>query len=446
PGMFKARGFEVRGSDEGVYPPMSDLLKSLGIEAYEGYSPENLSWNPDAVVIGNVIRRTNPEAAEVERLGIRYFSLPSALHEFFLKGRTPLVVAGTHGKTTTSSLLAWLLYYAGQDPSYLIGGIPLNFMSNHRLGEGKFFVLEGDEYDTAYFDKSPKFLHYAPQAAIVTNVEYDHADIFPDIERIISAFHSFLSLVPGEGFAVLPSGDKNVDKALAGARCKILRFEEEVFATSQRFVETGTEFDLSARGAPLGRFFLPLRGEHNLKNALQAIAFLLRLGIEPEKIHGGLKEFKGIKKRLEIKGIEKEVTVFDDFAHHPTAVRETIKAVRRHYAGRRIIALFEPESNTSRRRVFQDEYAKAFSEADCVMFLKPLEKKDNLSEEEKIDMLQLIDDIRKNSVEAHYIPDVDVLASQAASTARSGDIILAMSGRDFKGVHGKILEKLTASR
>jgi UDP-N-acetylmuramate: L-alanyl-gamma-D-glutamyl-meso-diaminopimelate ligase len=445
-GLFRERGCEVRGSDGGApYPPVSLLLERLGIPVLHPYRAENLAWDPDLVVVGNVIRRVNPEAVAVLESGRPYCSMPQALRRHFLEGRRPLVVAGTHGKTTTTSLLCHLLHAQGLDPSFLVGGIPLDFGVNCRLGSGDFFVLEGDEYDTAFFDKGPKFLHYAPQAAILNNVEYDHADIFLDVDAVVAAFAAFAAIVPAGAPLVVPHDDPLAARAVADTPARRVTFGLDRGDWHARHVSRGagvTRFTLVRDERDAGRFESPMLGEHNLKNAIAALALVHEVGAAGPGLKRALATFKGVRKRQEIKGVAAGVTVIDDFAHHPTAVRETIRAVRSGWPASRIIALFEPESNTSRRRVFQAEFAAAFANADKVLFYKPFEKPDNLRPEERIDMDLLCAQIEGLGVPARMIPDIDDLAAAGADAARAGDVVLAMSGRDFLGVHGRILSIL----
>ncbi|NOZ01263.1 MAG: UDP-N-acetylmuramate:L-alanyl-gamma-D-glutamyl-meso-diaminopimelate ligase [Deltaproteobacteria bacterium] len=450
-GLFSESGLEVRGSDAArPYPPMSTALDTLGIEVMHPYGPENLAWGPDLVVVGNVIRRSNPEATALLKSSIPYLSMPQALSRFFLGGRTSLVVAGTHGKTTVSSLLAHLLNAQGMDPSFLIGGIPLDFNSNYRLGSGAYFVVEGDEYDTAFFDKGPKFLHYGPSAAIINNIEFDHADIFEDLDHVIRTFGRLASIMPAGAPLLVPEKDANCRRAVAGTAAKVVTFglESGDWHAADRGLSKGRAlFSLVHGNDPVGEFESPLPGNHNIVNTVAALALLNEVNAAiPALLPGALAGFKGIRKRQEVKGIAGSVTVIDDFAHHPTAVRETIRAIRSAYPGSRVIALFEPESNTSRRAVFQADYVTAFAQADMVFFTTPLEKPDNLAQNERIDMNRLCEDIRRRGVPATMIRDVDSLALTAAGKARPGDVILAMSGRDFKGVHARILKALANGR
>ncbi len=448
-GLFREAGCEVRGSEGAApYPPVSLLLERLGIPVMHPYAPENLAWGPDLVIVGNVIRRVNPEAVAVVESGRAHLSFPQAMNRHFLAGRTSLVVAGTHGKTTTTSLICHLLHAQGFDPSFLVGGVPLDFGVNYRLGAGPHFVIEGDEYDTAFFDKGPKFLHYAPKAAIINNVEFDHADIFKDLDAVIAAFARFAALVPAGAPLLVPDGDPNVPRVLADAGATGIMFgldRGQWQATDVSRAAGRTRFTLRRDGHEAGVFETPLIGDHNLKNTVAALALLHEVGAVTAGLPAALASFQGIKKRQEVKGTVGGVTVIDDFAHHPTAVRETMKAVRQAYPGARLIALFEPESNTSRRRVFQAEYAEAFAEADVMLFYKPFEKPDNLAPEERIDMDRLVADIAARGTPSRMIPDIDALAAEAARLAKPGDVILGMSGRDFQGVHARVLAALKAA-
>lgn len=436
-GLFREKGYEVRGSDiSKPYPPVGDLLDKLGIDVYYPYTPDNLLWGPDMVVIGNVIRKTNPEAMAAMEKGLYYISGPDALREFFLQGKKPLVIAGTHGKTTSSSLLAYLLDKEGLDPSFFIGGIPINFEKNFKLGKGEFFVVEGDEYDTVFYDKTPKFIHYSPYGGIILNVEYDHADIYKNIEEVTNAFEMFARTIPEGNPLVINEENQRCLEICRKFRTNVVTFgleKGEYRGENIRWTDGKASFILTKNGWGVGEFSMPLIGEHNLRNCIAVLALLFELG-KTEGLAYHLLGFRGVKKRQEIKGVVKGVTIIDDFAHHPTAVRETIKAVRCAYPSARIIALFEPESNTSRRRVFQDEYVMAFREADLVFFTTPLEKNDGLKDEEKIDMNKLCSDISRYKTPAYMIEDIQTLAVEAVKAARPGDVILAMSGRDFRGI------------
>lgn len=445
-GLLLDSGHEVRGTD-GVYPyaPVGDLLARLGIPVMHPYDGVNLEWGPDLVVVGNVIRRDNPEAVAMRQAGIPFMSFPEALREHYLADRFPVVVTGTHGKTTTSSLLAWLLFAQGYEPGYLIGGVPVDFGSNYRAGSGRHFVVEGDEYDTAYFDKGPKFLHYAPQAAIINNVEFDHADIYFDLAAVVAAFAKFAKIMPAGAPLLVPETDPNVGKAVVETDAALVSFGVDAGLWHAERVTWGVgkvSFDLFCGNSSAGHFVSPMFGVHNLSNTIAALALLHEVGSVGPGLADALFNFRGVRKRQEIRGVAGGVTVIDDFAHHPTAVRETILGVKNAYPGSRVTVMFEPESNTSRRRVFQREYVAAFSSADAVFFCSPLEKNDNLAPEQKIDMMRLVSDICSTGTSAALIPDIDELASAAVESVSAGDVILGMSGRDFYGIHQKVLDRL----
>lgn len=445
-GLFRQAGCEVRGSDQArPYPPVGDLLDRLGIPVLHPYDPKNLLWGPDLVVVGNVIRRTNPEALALLESGLPYDSFPEALRRYFLADRIPIVIAGTHGKTTTSSLVAHLLAAQGRDPSFLIGGLPRNFDTNHHLGRGPHVVLEGDEYDTAFFDKTPKFLHYAPQAAVINNIEFDHADIFADLEAVIRAFAAFVEIVPPGHPLLVPESDESVREVLRRTGHPAISFGVDAgtwHCQDLRWDRGRPRFLLVRGTTPAGVFEVPMIGRQNLHNAVGALALLHEIDAAGPDLPRALASFQGVKKRQEIRGVAGGVTVMEDFAHHPTAVRETLRAVRGAWPEGRIVALFEVESNTSRRRVFQQDYVTAFREADEVFFCRPYDKPDNLPEDQKIDMARLCGDLAAAGVPAHLVPDLEDLAREAVARVRPGDVLLAMSGRDFHGIHDRLLSLL----
>jgi len=449
-GMLRALGLEVRGSDTGAYPPMSTTLAAQGIPIYEGYRAENLDWGPDVVVVGNVIRPTYPEAVALRARGLPHASLPQALAALFLATRTSIVVTGTHGKTTTSSMTAWLLERAGLVPSFMIGGVTGNFASNHRVADGPVFVVEGDEYDTAYFDKGPKFLHYRPHIAAINNIEFDHADIFQDLAAIEAVFARFAALVPANGRLVVNGMDPRALAAAAASPAPRWTFAvdapADLCATELRGEADGTHFLLTLPDGTQHAARLPLWGTHNVANALTATGLALAAGAPIAAILDGLATFSAPKKRQELRGVADDVPVVDDFAHHPTAIRETLRSTRHRFPGRRVLALFEVQSNTARRRVFQAGFAEALAEADAVYFCRPLEKaSDTLAPEQRLDLEALAATLREGGTPATVIEDVPTLAAQVAADARpSQDVILAMSGRDFHGIHGRILAALRA--
>jgi UDP-N-acetylmuramate: L-alanyl-gamma-D-glutamyl-meso-diaminopimelate ligase len=447
-GMLKAEGFEVRGSDQGAYPPMSLRLAEWGIEIMEGYAPENLDWRPDLVIVGNVIRRVNPEAEAMRERGIPHMSFPEALGALFLTNRHSIVVTGTHGKTTTTSLTAWLLEAADLSPGFLVGGIPANFGRSFEPGTGPF-VVEGDEYDTAYFDKGPKFLHYRPRTAILTSIEFDHADIYRDLDHVISSFDRFMAILPKDGHLMVCGEEELPPRVALKADCLVETYgfgpDCDWVAEDPRPERGGYRFALRGPGVPPREFWSPMTGRHNVLNTAASLGALHRMGVELDILADGLQAFQGVGKRQEVKGEERGVTVIDDYAHHPTAVRETIRAIRDRYPGRRLWALFEAESNTSRRRIFQEEYPAVLNAADRVVLSKPLKKNDSLAPEDQIDVRGIIDVLCAEGVDAHHIADFDAIVEFVAKEAEPGDVVLAMSGRNFGGLHDKLLERLRSS-
>jgi len=448
-GLLKEAGYTVTGSDENVYPPMSDQLEKWGIPIMHEFSPKNLDHNPDLIIVGNVCRRENPECVAATERQMRLMSFPQSLSEFFLNNKYSIVIAGTHGKTTTSSLLAHLLHESDLDPSFMIGGVLANFGGNFRLGSGKYFVVEGDEYDTAYFDKGAKFLHYQPQTSILTNIEFDHADIFRDLSHVIETFDKFISIIPKGGYLAVCGDEKLALERSQNAKCQVetygLNNKNIWTAHNIRFNNQGTEFDLINNGQNFGHLISPMSGSHNLKNLLGVCAVAYRHSLTINQIQVSLNTFQGIAKRQEVKGMVNDIVVIDDFAHHPTAVRETIKAIRNKYPDSKIWALFEAKSNTSRMKIFQEEYVDSFKDANEVVMAKPYKKKDNLKPEEQIDVQQICKDLEALKIKAHHIKEYDEIAKFVAHNAKQGDVIIGMSGSSFGGVHKKILDLLSSS-
>ena len=448
-GLLRKAGHEVKGSDENVYPPMSDKLREWGITTVTPYAAANLNRAEiDLAVVGNVLRADNVEAKAVRRLGIPHMSFPEALEELFLATRHPVVVAGTHGKTTTTSLLAQVLSHAGRDPSLLVGGVPLNFNEGFRLGKGEHFVLEGDEYDTAYFDKGPKFLHYRPRTAIFTGAEFDHADIYRDTAHYESAFEKFFALLPQDGYAAACSGFANWKRLASFARCKIESYcaGDDVDADwNSRWMSlgpAGASFEVHYRNSKEIRVTLPAAGRHNVENALGVYAACRALGLKPDEIAAGLKTFRGVKRRQELRGELKGIAVIDDFAHHPTAVRETIAAVAAQYPGRRLVAVFEPRSNTAMRKIHQDEYAHAFKGAAEAVISQPTALA-KVPEAERVDAKKMVEDIVAAGTKARWMESPDAIVATLLKELRSGDVVLAMSNGAFGGLHDKLLKALS---
>lgn len=441
--MLKDLGLSVTGSDAKIYPPMSDFLAGRGIAVANGFDPAHLTPAPDFVVIGNAVRRDNPEAVAVARSRLAYCSLPQALNHFAAKGKQALVVAGTHGKTTTSSLLAWVLFHAGLDPSFLIGGILGNFDSNFRLGQGRHIVIEGDEYDTAFFDKGSKFLHFDPAVAVLTSVEFDHADIFRDLDHVTDAFAAFVGKIGKDALLVAATPDPIIDTLTTGLSCEVQRYgvSGQWRTANVAIAGSGTVFDVQCNGKLFGRFQSPLMGDHNLANTLAVIAAGHRLGLSAAAMARALAAFKGVKRRQQVRGVKNGITVMDDFAHHPTAVKATIAAVRPHFTAGRLIAVFEPRTNTSMRSVFQQVYPMAFDGADRVCIRQiPLPEK--VPPDQRFSSQRLVADLIGRGLDAHCFDDTDAIIAFLKQTARPGDLILVMSNGGFDDIHRRLLAAL----
>jgi UDP-N-acetylmuramate: L-alanyl-gamma-D-glutamyl-meso-diaminopimelate ligase len=445
--MLKHKGFHVRGSDQDVYPPMSDFLSLEGIEAISGYRAENITGDLDFVVVGNAISRGNPELEEVLDRKIRYCSLPEAIREHFLWGARSIVIAGTHGKTTTTALAGWVLTDAGLDPSVLIGGIARNFGehgSSYRMGQGLDFVIEGDEYDSAFFDKTAKFLKYLPDIAVVNNVEFDHADIYADVEAVTLAFRRLANLVPRRGLLLIGGDSERARGLAAGAKSRV-----ETFGTSEGLdwhahdldaLGASTKFKLRRAGAPFGTFEVPLVGAHNVRNATAAIAIAADVGIDAQRIADALRRFAGVKRRLEVVGTASGVTIYDDFAHHPTAVAETLAGLRAANPDARIWAVFEPRSASSCRRIFQDDFARAFSPASEVLIAPVF--RSTLPDAERLSVPQLVRDLGASGVSARETTSLDEIVAVLVRERRQGDLVVLMSNGGFGGIHQKLLRAL----
>ena len=451
-GLLKAAGYEVTGSDQQIYPPMSEMLATWGIQVLSPYSPANLEKaRPDLVIVGNVIRRENPEAEAVREQNLPQMSFPAALETLFLEQRHSVVVTGTHGKTTTSALLAHVLVAAGRDPSFLVGGVARNYDANYRLGRGPHFVVEGDEYDTAYFDKGPKFLHYRPRTAILTSVELDHADIYRDLAHYQSAFENFVRLLPASGTLAVSASYPNAVEIARGAAARVVLYSgregvsADYLARNVSFSARGARFTIIERGKPLGELELGIGGSHNVENALGVFAAARELGLSPEEIGRGFASFRGVRRRQEVLGELDGILVVDDFAHHPTAVRETVSAIRLQYPSRKIWAVFEPRSNTSRRNIHQQEYASAFAGAARASIKIP-EHHDKVPLDQELDVPKLLQELRQRGIEADSALDVQQLVDQVSNSARPGDLVLAMSNGSFGGFVDKLLKALSSRK
>ncbi len=437
---LKEKGLEVSGSDQNIYPPMSTFLAGRGIEVMGGYLETNLAHNPDLVVVGNAISRGNPEAEAVLDRKMRYCSLPELLKEYFIRGKRSVVITGTHGKTTTTSLLAWVFEASGLNPSFLIGGIPNNFKEGARFTDSDWFIVEGDEYDTAFFDKRSKFVHYLPEIAVINNIEFDHADIFEDLPAIQTSFKRFINLIPRNGQLFANGDDPHLAPLLDVTHCPIKRFglgeNNAVRALNLKLGATATEFEL-----PSLKFHINLVGELNVRNALAVVACAKHCGLKNSQIQSAFDTFKGIRRRMEVRGIAGGVTVVDDFGHHPTAIRETLRALRLRYPGQRIWAVFEPRSNTTRRNVFQTDLVRAFADADRVVVAQ-VARLDQLPPEQRLDPERLMKELAEDGKSAAYLPDVDSIVERVCQEASGGDVVCVFSNGGFGNIHARLLHRL----
>jgi UDP-N-acetylmuramate: L-alanyl-gamma-D-glutamyl-meso-diaminopimelate ligase len=443
--MLKDLGYAVTGSDHNVYPPMSDFLAQKGIPVANGYRSENLDHRPDLVVVGNAISKDNPEALRMVELGLCFCSMPQALNHLVADGKNPVVITGTHGKTTTAALVAWLLYKAGLDPTFMIGGILKNFDTNYRLGKGSDFIVEGDEYDTAFFDKGSKFLHFAPHTAILTSIEFDHADIFRDLDHVKAAFGRFTRAMDPRSVLIAFGEDANVASVLSPLRCRVETYGRGTGSCWQmrrvRIEPPHTQFELYRQDRLFGTFRTRLMGDHNLLNTVAAMAVADRFDIAPDDIQNGLETFESVRRRQEVRGRKSGITVMDDFAHHPTAVRETLRAVKPFYPDGRVLAVFEPRTNTSMRNVFQTVYPRCFDDADVICIRKPplLQK---IPSDRRFSSERLVDDLRKSGKNAHYFLNTEDIIEFVCREAAAGDLVLIMSNGGFDNIHQRLLDSL----
>ncbi len=442
--ILKQLGYQVSGSDANIYPPMSDFLIKKGITILKGYDYNHLSRRIDLVVVGNAVRRDNPEALALADLQLPYCSMPQALNHF-LGRRRQIMVCGTHGKTTTASLIGWILSRAGLDPSFFIGGIVGGFESNFLLGKGPWLVLEGDEYDTAFFDKGPKFLHFKPEVTVITGIEYDHADIYPNLEAVENAF---IRLVRGlNPRSTLLAADKtnSLEKVLGHANCKVERYGLGADAHWQArvLVRRGRwmHFELRHAGVGQGDFGAPMLGKHNLENITAAAAVALSLGVAPDALRDALADFPGIARRQQVRGEKNGILVLDDFAHHPTAVKATVEAVCEAFPERRLIAVFEPRTNSSRRNIFQEAYSRSFAGADLVCVRRP-PAIESIDPAERFSAARLAQDLSAQGIKARSFPDTDAIIDFLTDQAKSGDVILVMSNGGFDNIHSRLLRAL----
>ena len=453
-GLLAARGIRISGSDDTLYPPMSTMLEQWGIPVHAGFRPEHvLDPRPDLVVIGNAVRPDNPEARAAIDEGLAYLSFPDALYRLAIAGKHSVVVSGTHGKTTTTSLLAALLRGAGRDPSLLVGGYSHDFEGSFREGQGDHFVVEGDEYDTAFFDKTPKFLHYGARTLLITSVEFDHADIYRDLDHVKAEFRKLIESMPRDGTIVAAVAHPSVRDVVSAARCRVLGYGVggeglDWSCASLEPASNGTHFDFLIDGKRGARAFVPMFGRFNVENALGALAAAAVLGVPLDTATAVLATFKGVKRRQELRGEERGVAVVDDFAHHPTAVRGSIGALRQRFAGRRLIAVFEPRTNTSRRAIFQNDYAQALGDADRVI-IRSVPETPVYSATGPVDEFfsaeKLVADLGERGVSALACDSVEEIIEQLTAECRAGDVVLCMSNGSFDNIWQRLLDALRDS-
>ena len=443
--MLKTLGYSVTGSDQHVYPPMSDFLRSQGIALCQGYGADNLRPAPDLVIVGNAVSRDNPEVEAMDAMDLPYCSMPQAINRFAAAGKKQIVVTGTHGKTTTSSFIAWMLDCARLDPSYLIGGILSNFNSNFRVGQGDWMVLEGDEYDTAFFDKGPKFLHYTPAVTVLTGVEFDHADIFRDLDHVKVTFAGLLKGLSAHSLLLAYDQDANVAGLLGPVRCRVSGYgigqDSEWQLGHVTLSPPYTHFEVLRRGALWGHFKTRMIGRHNLFNLLAGVAVGEELGIDPADMAHALESFTGVRRRQEIRGVKNGIIIIDDFAHHPSAVRETVRAVKSFYKEHRVVAVFEPRTNSSRRNIFQNDYVLSFDDADlvCIRQAPMLEK---IPPDQRFSSRRLVKDLTGRGKAAHFFADTDLIIQFLLEHACPGDVLLIMSNGGFDNIHTRLLARL----
>ncbi|MGA8311614.1 MAG: UDP-N-acetylmuramate:L-alanyl-gamma-D-glutamyl-meso-diaminopimelate ligase [Terriglobales bacterium] len=444
-GMLQQRGFHVTGSDAAAYPPMSDFLASLGIPLAQPFAAGNLEPRPDMVVVGNAISRGNVELEHILDQRIPFCSLPQILHDEFLRGKEVLVVAGTHGKTTTTSMLSWIFYSAGLQPSFLIGGIAENFGSSFQLGQGKHFILEGDEYDTAFCDKGPKFLHYFPDSVILTSVEFDHADIYKDLDAVETAFKRLVNLVPGRGRIVALDTGESVERCVARAFCPVERYgigKKAMWQVTKLRLDTArTSWSVLRNGEPWADFEFSLAGEYNVLNATAAAALASGCGISREAIASALQSFKSVKRRLEVRAQVNGITIIDDFAHHPTAIAGTLKALRSRYPGARLWVILEPRSNTLRRNILQHDLARSLAAADEIVVANVF-RSESIPENERMNVAALVAEVQKEGRRARIVPDADEIVQIVAPEMRPGDVVAILSNGGFGGIYEKLPQRL----
>ena len=446
-GMLKDRGYEITGSDENVYPPMSTFLEAKGIPVYNKFDPAHLQPAPDLVIIGNAMSRGNAEVEYVLNHQIRYASIAEALKKYFIRGKYSCVVAGTHGKTTTTSLFAWILESAGLNPGFFVGGLPENFGQGYQLGTGRHFVLEGDEYDTAFFDKAPKFLHYLPNLVILNNIEFDHADIYSGFDAVKLSYQRLINIIPGNGHLIACSDDPVVMELSKRAFCNVVTFGIEPQADWQAcelsLLDKGTQFFVKRKEERYGPFFIPMWGEHNIKNATAVLAASQQLGVPLEKVQEAFQQFKGVRRRLQTRLENRFVTVMDDFAHHPTEVKATLKTIRAKYPQKNIWAVFEPRTATTKRKLFEKDYIQAFAEVNSVVFA-PLHRPDKVPAEERLSLETVAEKIRSQGKQVEIMAGGEIMATFLAEQISTGDVVVFMSNGDFQKTPDLLVKKLAS--
>lgn len=445
-GLLKDRGFKITGSDMNPYPPMSTQLENLGITIQKGYKATNLHPQPDFVIVGNVISANNEEAQELMKLGIPYTSLPKAMGELIIADRESVVISGTHGKTTTTSMMSWVAEAAGVKPGFLIGGIPKNFSQSFKNPEGNFFIIEGDEYDTAFFDKVPKFIHYKPKHVVLTSVEFDHADIYKDLQAVKDSFARLMTLIPENGTLLACAEDANVMELRKLAKCKnsfTYGFKADAdFRAKVLFQnEKGVGFEVHYKGEILGPYSMQITGDYNILNATAVIGLSKVLGFSENRIQIAMESFEGVKRRQEILGEPNGILIIEDFAHHPTAVRETVKGIQKKYPTRKVFSVFEPRSATSRRKVFQQDYVQAFKGSHEVLLAKAFDQSKIVSED-RFSTEELVADLQKSGVTAGTFDSADHIVEALKARAKTGDVILIMSNGGFDGIYTKLMKAL----
>ena len=453
-GLLQLQGHRITGSDKAAYPPMSDLLRSLGIPILEPYSESNLDPAPDLVVIGNALSRGNPEVERVLDERLPFTSMAALVREEFLKGRESLVVAGTHGKTTTTSMLSWIYQVAAhqdpqREPSFLIGGVAENFGSSFQLRPTRTFIIEGDEYDTAFFDKGPKFLHYFPDALILTHVEFDHADIYADLEAVKTAFKRLVNLVPRRGLLVAFDGSPNVDQCISKAFCRVERYgfkpESDWQIRNLRHADGQTRWELWHHNELWSELSMALAGEHNALNASAAAAIAFGQGIGKDAIRTAFASFKSVKRRLEVRDVIRGITIIDDFAHHPTAIRETLRALRSVYPGSRLWAVLEPRSNTLRRKILEDDLVQSLRNADRVM-LAGVYQQERIPNSERLHPEDVVNALNAAGTPSELHPGAEEIVASLAPQLNEGDVVAILSNGGFEGIYEKLPARLRARK